>query len=64
MDWAAALGYLKFELTQHLADIAQQLQKELCQQGTQDTGITPHKLQGPRYMLLEGIPTWCLLVKL
>ena len=23
VDWAASLGYLKFELTQHLADIAQ-----------------------------------------
>ena len=34
VDWAAALGYLKFELTQHSADLAQQLQQEHCQQGT------------------------------
>ena len=54
VDWAAALGYLKFELTQHSADLAQQLQQEHCQQGTQDTGITPHHLRGSKYMLTRG----------
>ena len=54
VDWAAALGYLKFELTQHSADLAQQLQREHCQQGTQDTGITPHHLRDSKYMLTRG----------
>ena len=54
VDWAAALGYLKFELTKLSANLAQQLQQEHCQQGTLDTGITPHHLRGSKYMLTRG----------
>ena len=60
----AALGYLKFELTQHSADLAQQLKREHCQRGTQDTGITPHHLRGSKYMLTRGTLTWFLPVNL
>ena len=54
IDWAAALGYLKFELKQDSAALAEQLQEELCQRGSQDTGLIPKKLQGPHYLLTSG----------
>ena len=54
IDWAAALGYLKYELTRDSAALAEQLQEELCQRGTQDTGLIPKKLQGPHYLLTRG----------